>query len=261
MKTTNDLLVLRSDCYRLDESHHLVLDDGVDAVPFVDLDSASTSWSRDFDERFPDGVPSLRYAEELAVERRLDLRPTGSRSIGDGLALDGRAADGSQAATSRRLGSDHASYLMPTDRLSTVDEHVERILEALEPLPPYDQPLLEALGLPVCEDIVAPMDLPSFDNSGDGRLRRLLRRRGLGLRGPPGAPAGGGGDGRRPDEASSRSRRAPRCRIMTGAPVPQGADAIVPVEWTDGGVAAVRITRAPELDQHVRHRGEDVQDR
>ena len=48
-------------------------------------------------------------------------------------------------------------------------------------------------------------------------------------------------------------------RIMTGAPVPQGADAIVPVEWTDGGVATVRITRAPELDQHVRHRGEDVQ--
>ena len=48
-------------------------------------------------------------------------------------------------------------------------------------------------------------------------------------------------------------------RIMTGAPVPQGSDAIVPVEWTDGGIASVRITRAPELDQHVRHRGEDVQ--
>ena len=47
----------------------------------------------------------------------------------------------------------------------TVEEHVERILDAVEPLPPYDQPLLEALGLPVCEQIVAPMDLPSFDNS------------------------------------------------------------------------------------------------
>ena len=54
---------------------------------------------------------------------------------------------------------------MPTDRLSTVDEHVERIVEAIEPLPPYDQPLLEALNLPVCEDIVAPIDLPAFDNS------------------------------------------------------------------------------------------------
>ena len=47
-------------------------------------------------------------------------------------------------------------------------------------------------------------------------------------------------------------------RIMTGAPVPQGADAIVPIEWTDGGIATVRITRAPERDQHVRHAGEDV---
>ena len=54
---------------------------------------------------------------------------------------------------------------MPEDRPSTVDEHVERILAALTPLQPYDQPLLEALGLPVCEDISAPMDLPAFDNS------------------------------------------------------------------------------------------------
>src|SRR6476661_5547944 len=58
-----------------------------------------------------------------------------------------------------------ASNDMPTDRLSTVDEHVERVVAALAPLPPYDQPLLEALGLPVCENITAPMDLPSFDNS------------------------------------------------------------------------------------------------
>jgi molybdopterin molybdotransferase len=55
--------------------------------------------------------------------------------------------------------------LMPADRLSTVDEHVELIVESLEPLEPYDQPLLESLNLPVCEDVVAPIDLPSFDNS------------------------------------------------------------------------------------------------
>jgi molybdopterin molybdotransferase len=47
-------------------------------------------------------------------------------------------------------------------------------------------------------------------------------------------------------------------RIMTGAPVPQGADAVVPVEWTDGGVANVRITKAPTRGQHVRYQGEDV---
>jgi molybdopterin molybdotransferase len=47
-------------------------------------------------------------------------------------------------------------------------------------------------------------------------------------------------------------------KIMTGAPVPSGATAIVPVEWTDAGAATVRITRAPAEGQHVRPRGEDV---
>src|SRR3954452_18779486 len=53
-----------------------------------------------------------------------------------------------------------------TEQSVSVEEHVARILEAVEPLPPYDQPLLEALGLPVCEEVASPMDLPSFDNSG-----------------------------------------------------------------------------------------------
>lgn len=47
-------------------------------------------------------------------------------------------------------------------------------------------------------------------------------------------------------------------RIMTGAPVPAGADAVVPVEWTDGGVARVSITQAPTSGQHIRRAGEDV---
>src|SRR5680860_1888588 len=58
-----------------------------------------------------------------------------------------------------------ADFPPPDDNMSTVDEHLERILEALPPLQPYDQPLLEALGLPVCEDIFSPMALPAFDNS------------------------------------------------------------------------------------------------
>jgi molybdopterin molybdotransferase len=47
-------------------------------------------------------------------------------------------------------------------------------------------------------------------------------------------------------------------KIMTGAPVPVGADAVVPYEWTDRGVAQVVISRAPEPGQHVRAAGEDV---
>ena len=47
-------------------------------------------------------------------------------------------------------------------------------------------------------------------------------------------------------------------KIMTGAPVPAGCDAVVPYEWTDRGASRVTITRAPSVGQHVRRAGEDV---
>src|SRR3954454_6943110 len=67
VKTTNDLLVLRSDCYDLSDGYHLVLADEVDGVPFVDLDSAHYKLVAEFDRRFPRGVPSMRRAEQLVV--------------------------------------------------------------------------------------------------------------------------------------------------------------------------------------------------
>jgi UTP--glucose-1-phosphate uridylyltransferase len=65
VKTTNDLLVLRSDCYELDDDYalHLVSEQ----VPFVDLDPAHYKLVADFDARFADGVPSLRRAAQLVV--------------------------------------------------------------------------------------------------------------------------------------------------------------------------------------------------
>jgi molybdopterin molybdotransferase len=151
-----------------------------------------------------------------------------------------------------------APHLMPTDRLSTVDEHVERVVESVQPLQPYDQPLLEALGLPVCENIVAPMDLPVFDNSAmDGYAVYFDDVASASEDHPVHLPVVG-------EMAAGQTKLfalspGTTVRIMTGAPVPQGADAIVPIEWTDGGVATVRITRAPQRDEHVRHKGEDVQ--
>src|SRR3954470_150054 len=147
--------------------------------------------------------------------------------------------------------------LMPTDRLSTVDEQVARGVDSIRPLSPYDQPLLEALGLPVCENIVAPMDLPVFDNSAmDGYAVYFDDVATASEDHPVHLPVVG-------EMAAGQTRHlalspGTTVRIMTGAPVPQGADAIVPVEWTDGGVATVRISRAPQPDEHVRHRGEDV---
>ncbi|MFL6136017.1 MAG: gephyrin-like molybdotransferase Glp [Nocardioidaceae bacterium] len=148
--------------------------------------------------------------------------------------------------------------LMPTDRLSTVDEQVARVVDSIRPLSPYDQPLLEAMGLPVCENIVAPMDLPAFDNSAmDGYAVYFDDVASASDDHPVHLPVVG-------EMAAGQTKLlalspGTTVRIMTGAPVPQGADAIVPIEWTDGGVATVRISRAPERDEHVRHKGEDVQ--
>src|SRR6202034_4916037 len=47
-------------------------------------------------------------------------------------------------------------------------------------------------------------------------------------------------------------------RIMTGAQMPAGADAVVPVEWTNGGIAAVEIYRPAEVGNAVRYTGGDA---
>jgi UTP--glucose-1-phosphate uridylyltransferase len=65
VKTTNDLLVLRSDCYDVGEGY--VLEQRPEAVPFVDLDSAHYKLVGGFDQRFPAGAPSLRRARSLVV--------------------------------------------------------------------------------------------------------------------------------------------------------------------------------------------------
>jgi len=140
----------------------------------------------------------------------------------------------------------------------SVDDHLALILDAVDPLQPYDQPLLEVMGLPVCEGISSPMDLPAFDNSAmDGYAVRHADVVTASDDYPVHLPVVG-------EMAAGQTKLfamspGTSVRIMTGAPIPQGCDAVVPVEWTDGGIAAVRITRAPTPKQHIRHRAEDVQ--
>lgn len=141
--------------------------------------------------------------------------------------------------------------------MRSVDEHLSTVLEAVAPLPPYEQPLLEAVGLPICEDITAAIDLPTFDNSAmDGYACRLLDLEGASRDAPVRLPVVG-------ESAAGQSKAyglAPgqAVKIMTGAPLPSGADVVVPIEWTDGGRANVTIVQEPSPRQHVRSRGEDV---
>jgi molybdopterin molybdotransferase len=141
--------------------------------------------------------------------------------------------------------------------MRSVDEHVAHILEVVKPLPPYEQPLLEALGLPICEDVDADVDLPGFDNSAmDGYAVRSVDVEGATIESPVRLPVVG-------ESAAGQTKAyalspGQALKIMTGAPIPTGADAVVPIEWTDGGIAQDKITAEPRSGLHVRHRGEDV---
>ena len=144
-----------------------------------------------------------------------------------------------------------------TDALASVEEVLERVLAQIEPLPAFPQPLMETLGLAAAEDVVAPISLPSFDNSAmDGYAVAYADVATASEDSPVHLPVVGEiGAGQAGLLAMSPGTAV---KIMTGAPVPAGADAVVPYEWTDRGVAQVRITRAPRPGQHVRRAGEDV---
>ena len=143
------------------------------------------------------------------------------------------------------------------DPLISVEEYLQKVLDGVEPLPELEQPLIEALGLPVCQRITSTMDVPSFDNSSmDGYAVRHEDLAGASVDSPVQLPVVG-------ESAAGQSgilgmSGGSAVRIMTGAPLPQGADSVVPVEWTDGGSASVRINRAPSPGQHIRRRGDDI---
>jgi molybdopterin molybdotransferase len=143
------------------------------------------------------------------------------------------------------------------DAVTSVDDHLARILDGVEPLPDFPQPLMEALGLAVAEDVVSPIALPSFDNSAmDGYAVCRADVVAATDASPVHLPVVGEiGAGQAQLLAMSPGTAV---KIMTGAPMPAGADSVVPYEWTDRGVARVRIDRSPTLGQHVRSAGEDV---
>ena len=83
VKTTSDLLVVRSDAYAIDEAQRLVLAGGRDAAPIVSFESDAYKLLGDFDARFPAGPPSLVEAERLDV--------AGDVTFGAGVVVRGSA--------------------------------------------------------------------------------------------------------------------------------------------------------------------------
>ncbi|OBH83435.1 gephyrin-like molybdotransferase Glp [Mycobacterium scrofulaceum] len=141
--------------------------------------------------------------------------------------------------------------------MRSVQEHQRVVAELIRARPAATAALAEAQGLVLADDVVARLALPVFDNSAmDGYAVRAEDTSGatpehpVTLKVAEDIPAG------RTDELTLQPNTAHR--IMTGAPLPAGATAVVPVEDTDGGVDIVSIRAAREAGRHIRRAGEDV---
>lgn len=158
---------------------------------------------------------------------------------------------------------------MNIDGMISVEEARERILDVVKPLPAEDKPLAEALGQVLAADAVSPLTIPPLDNTAmDGYALRAADTEGA-------------------SDATPRTLRVvgevaagyiyqgevtpgSAVRIMTGAPIPRGADSIVPFEETDEppgrafgafakGRDSVGVLKAALPGANIRSAGEDVQ--
>ena len=140
--------------------------------------------------------------------------------------------------------------------MKSVDDHLRDVLDGVCPLEPVAVGFLEALGAVLADDVVSRVDLPVFDNSAmDGYAVQCADLAGASELDP--VELAVVGDVAAGAVAPSATPGAV-VRVMTGAPVPVGADAVVPVEWTDAGTARVRINRRPESGANIRLRAGDV---
>ena len=140
----------------------------------------------------------------------------------------------------------------------TVAEASERILAEIRPLDIESVPLRKALGRICAEDILATVTMPPWSNSSmDGYAIRsaditpVMSGEPVKLRVVATIAAGG--------FAPRPLKRGEAMRIMTGAPIPEGADSVIRKEDTDGGSGKVDIKDARDVWKNIRPAGEDFQ--
>jgi len=140
-----------------------------------------------------------------------------------------------------------------------VEEARRKVLESVSRLEIIEVTLLETLGLTLAEEVTAKNDIPPFDNSAmDGYAVRAEDLAGAGPESPvrlevlEDLPAG--------YHTETRIGKGQAIRIMTGAPVPAGADTVIPVESTRPEDDTVLILEELSKGSHVRLAGEDVRD-
>jgi len=140
----------------------------------------------------------------------------------------------------------------------TVDEALDKILSHIHPLGFEKVSILDALGRVIAEDIHANRNIPPLDNSAmDGYalkvedIQKASSNHPVRLEVIEDLPAG--------SISKKKLERGQAIRIMTGAPVPRGADTVLPVEETQKENGSVLIFKVVPLGEHIRKSGEDVE--
>src|SRR5215472_9176462 len=141
--------------------------------------------------------------------------------------------------------------------MQSVDSYTSEIIAAITPLPPTDMPLTAAEGAVLAADAATEWPLPGFDNSAmDGYAVLADDVAEASAQQPVMLPV----DAEVAAGDTAEYAVAPgRCvKIMTGALLPAGADAVVPVEWTDDGSERVAISEPAPVGHAIRRSGDDV---
>jgi molybdopterin molybdotransferase len=140
----------------------------------------------------------------------------------------------------------------------SVQDASQRILANIRALSVETIGLRDALGRVLAEDVVSPIEHPPWDNSSmDGYAVRAADVASANDARPVVLPVLETiAAGQRP---TKRVEPGTAARIMTGAPIPEGADSVIRVEDTDGGEAQVAIRDARDAGRNIRPRGEDLQ--
>jgi len=141
--------------------------------------------------------------------------------------------------------------------LLSVDEARAQVLASVETLAAEEVSVREALGLVTATEVLAPHPLPRFNNSAmDGYAVVAADTSGAGEYAPVELKVVGEVRAGGTDEVVVEPGSA--ARIMTGAPLPKGADAVAMVEVTEEKDGVVLVKSSVETDQHVRPAGDDL---
>ena len=141
--------------------------------------------------------------------------------------------------------------------MRTVEEHQQVVAGLISARPAVTVPLADALGLALADDVVAPLSLPGFDNSAmDGYAVLAADVAAASADNPVKLPVAEDIPAGRTDLLTLAPGTAHR--IMTGAMLPAGATAVVPVESTDAATDIVSIFSSSSEGRHIRRAGEDV---